>query len=394
MDLYLYVPGYETEGEVDKRDIETTISLTNHSPTSPSPSPTHHDLAVKYVERFGQLLKEEAGMRDVKILLRARVPIVKIKDPLTNIRCDIGFDNKLAYHNTRLLQTYAEIDPRVRQMVLLVKYWAKRRGINEPYVGTLSSYCYVLMIIHFLQTVEPPILPVLQQIGYENLSESVKKSHTVNGFNTYFFTDLQNLHQFWNPSVRNTQSLGELLGSFFKYWAMEFPYITGVASIRLGRIVSKESKYWSKEKQQMLQQQLQEAKESGDVVEEERLLAATAGLMASTKDRFWLCVEDPFETTHNVGRPVDKESLYEIRGEFIRAAKLFSGLGSGERVLAKICERVNSGGGNNVNGSGSMGNVNNINGSLSAGTMFGSNMSLGGGGGSGSGSNSGILMRR
>jgi DNA polymerase sigma len=40
----------------------------------------------------------------------------------------------------------------VRPLVLTVKHWAKRRKINDASSGTLSSYAYVIMVIHFLQT--------------------------------------------------------------------------------------------------------------------------------------------------------------------------------------------------------------------------------------------------
>ena len=60
----------------------------------------------------------------VKPLPHARIPIVKLNlDPSSalpfGIACDIGFENRLALENTRLLMCYASIDPaRVRTMVL------------------------------------------------------------------------------------------------------------------------------------------------------------------------------------------------------------------------------------------------------------------------------------
>lgn len=60
----------------------------------------------------------------VKPLPHARIPIVKLTlDPSPalpfGIACDIGFENRLALENTRLLMCYASIDPaRVRTMVL------------------------------------------------------------------------------------------------------------------------------------------------------------------------------------------------------------------------------------------------------------------------------------
>lgn len=60
----------------------------------------------------------------IKPLAHARIPIVKLSlDPSPGlplgIACDIGFENRLALENTRLLMCYAMIDPnRVRAMVL------------------------------------------------------------------------------------------------------------------------------------------------------------------------------------------------------------------------------------------------------------------------------------
>ena len=68
------------------------------------------------------------------------MPIVKLMDPATGISGDICINNVLAVVNTKLLQDYAHIDVRLRQLAFIVKHWAKTRGVNEPYQGTLSSY--------------------------------------------------------------------------------------------------------------------------------------------------------------------------------------------------------------------------------------------------------------
>ncbi|KAJ3112282.1 hypothetical protein HDU96_004726 [Phlyctochytrium bullatum] len=280
------------------------------------------------VEKIGHALKQ-AGMKDVKMLTRARVPIVKMRDPVTGIRCDLGFQNNLAIYNTRLLKTYSQIDPRFRELVFIVKYWSKRRNINEPYFGTLSSYCYVLMIIHLLQM--RGVLPCLQRICPDGTMAGPAPVHPtlsqttgpgvppiveMDGHDVYFYDNLNELGKHWQS--KNSESLGELVVAFFKYYSAEFPYVHGVASVRAGRVLSKEEKGWTKERQQELNR-------NGGI-----------------KDRFWLCVEDPFEVTHNIGRPVDKETLYEVRGEFIRASKYLCAGSIGEPVLGKICEKQNA----------------------------------------------------
>ena len=74
----------------------------------------------------------------VKPLPHARIPIVKLNlDPSPalpfGIACDIGFENRLALENTRLLMCYASIDPaRVRTMVL--------------FRGYLRSYTFIILV--------------------------------------------------------------------------------------------------------------------------------------------------------------------------------------------------------------------------------------------------------
>jgi terminal uridylyltransferase len=67
-----------------------------------------------------------------------------------------------------LLREYCLFDPRVAQVGVFVKSWAKIRDINTPYYGTLSSYGYVLMVLHFLMNVVvPPVIPNLQHLGHD-----------------------------------------------------------------------------------------------------------------------------------------------------------------------------------------------------------------------------------
>ena len=60
--------------------------------------------------------------------------------------------------------TRSEIDPRVRALSFVVKHWAKKRYLNDPAAGTLSSYGFILCVIHFLQTRPVPLVPNLQSL--------------------------------------------------------------------------------------------------------------------------------------------------------------------------------------------------------------------------------------
>lgn len=70
-------------------------------------------------------------MERVVCVPRAKVPIVKIWDPKLSVACDMNINNTLALENTRMIKIYVEIDPRVRPLAMIIKYWAKKRILND-----------------------------------------------------------------------------------------------------------------------------------------------------------------------------------------------------------------------------------------------------------------------
>ncbi|EJD41094.1 PAP/OAS1 substrate-binding domain-containing protein, partial [Auricularia subglabra TFB-10046 SS5] len=299
--------------------------------------------ASDLVQLVGDLLERETKFA-VKTLPHARIPIIKLSLAPSpglpfGIACDIGFENRLALENTRMLHTYASLDPaRVRTMVLFLKVWSKRRKINSPYEGTLSSYGYVLLVIYFLVHVKsPPVLPNIQQIPPPT-PRTHEQTHYA-GNNIWFFDDIDTLRHRWQS--QNTQSVAELcvfsiprplscmaghragrcrsLVDLFRYYSRDFPYNTGVASIRMGPL-TKSEKGWT-----------------ADVSRPSRSYS-------SRRDGNRLCIEDPFETDFNVGRCVTKEGLYLIRGEFMRASRILAARPeSALFAIAQLCsEREDS----------------------------------------------------
>jgi DNA polymerase sigma len=61
----------------------------------------------------------------------AKVPIVKMWDPELKLACDMNVNNTLAINNTKMMRTYVQIDPRVRPLAMIVKYWTRRRVLND-----------------------------------------------------------------------------------------------------------------------------------------------------------------------------------------------------------------------------------------------------------------------
>uniref|UniRef100_A0A7N0UYV5 RNA uridylyltransferase n=1 Tax=Kalanchoe fedtschenkoi TaxID=63787 RepID=A0A7N0UYV5_KALFE len=264
--LYIYGSCANSFG-VSKSDIDICFALEGADNNKP-----------EILLRLAEILESD-NLENVQALVRARVPIVKLKDPATEISCDICVNNVLAVVNTKLLRDYARIDVRLRQLAFIVKHWAKSRGVNETYHGTLSSYAYVLMCIHFLQQRRPAILPCLQEM-------KTTYSVTIENVHCAFFDRVDELRDFGR---RNNESISQLVWSFFNYWAYGHDYANSVISVRTGSTLSKRAKDWTRR---------------------------------VGNDRHLICIEDPFETTHDLGRVVDKYSIKVLREEFERAAEV------------------------------------------------------------------------
>lgn len=75
--------------------------------------------------------RPEGGMQRVVCVSSAKVPIVKIWDPDLELACDMNVNNPMALENTRMIKTYVQIDERARALAMIVKYWTKRRILND-----------------------------------------------------------------------------------------------------------------------------------------------------------------------------------------------------------------------------------------------------------------------
>ncbi|KAL8899815.1 MAG: hypothetical protein Q9207_006003 [Kuettlingeria erythrocarpa] len=236
---------------------------------------------MKMLERVCHLaaLLAEHGMERVVCVNHAKVPIVKIWDPELELACDMNVNNTLALENTRMIKTYVDIDERVRPLAMIIKYWTKKRILNDAALGgTLSSYTWICMILNFLQTRNPPVLPCLHRRPHQRLAGP-------DGKLSAFADDVNSLRGFGH---KNEETLGELLFHFFRRYAYELDYEKNVVSVREGQLISKEAKKWH--------------------------------LMQNNR----LCVEEPFNIDRNLGNTADDISFRGLHLEIRRAFGLIS----------------------------------------------------------------------
>jgi len=309
--------------------------------------------ATKGREAMAFLAKElEAnGMTNVNAeRLTARIPVIMFQSTIEVggdnilVECDISMRNPLAVLNTQFLRTYASMDVRIVILASMIKKWAKARNINDPSRHTLSSYGYLLMLLHFLLLRrqqgmclpnllftdpswksgevyhELPTRPELPQLLLRHPNE---EDYNVNAYfysprDEETFRCLQRIVTSGGTASGASGEVGLLLAKFFRYYAFEFDYRQHIISLHSG------------------------AQRSGYVKKEVKgeLDGWKTGNTPS------LAIEDPFEQFYNVGHVVNPSQFQRIRKEFALAYTKIVGacLGDGKQIrtgdelIDLICE--------------------------------------------------------
>uniref|UniRef100_A0A2N9FEH1 Poly(A) RNA polymerase mitochondrial-like central palm domain-containing protein n=1 Tax=Fagus sylvatica TaxID=28930 RepID=A0A2N9FEH1_FAGSY len=158
---------------------------------------------------IGSVESLRGGWREMQRIPWARVPILKFKSSRQSISCDVSVDNLQGQMKSKLLLWISEIDGRFRDMVLLVKEWAKAHGINDSTSETFNSYSLTLLVIFHFQTCEPAILPPLEDIYTGNVADDLQ------GVRTVAEACADNIRKFRNKyRLANRSSLSKLFVSF------------------------------------------------------------------------------------------------------------------------------------------------------------------------------------
>ena len=258
----------------------------------------------KVIKKIGGMLRGQ-GMESIEILTRAKVPIVKFKDPRSGLNVDISINNSLALYNTKLLSMYADCDPRVKQLAICIKHWAMHRNVSDAPSGTLSSYAWSVLVINHL--LEQQVVPNIQSGDSRTLIKIDEREYDLT-MNNEIKIDSE-----------NNMKIEELVYSFFKNYATR-NWTDEVISIRHGKAIPRDQKGWMNEEPSAL-----------DVINSQKEKPPRMG-------EHHLSIEDPFDLDHDLSRVVRAEGELRIRNELIRAASMF---GSGS-TWKEICETVDS----------------------------------------------------
>ncbi|KAL9968156.1 hypothetical protein ACROYT_G026494 [Oculina patagonica] len=319
--------------------------------------PQSNNTGVDYSLVIDMLRSFAPGCTNIIPVLTAKCPLIKFTHQPSGLSCDLSVNNRLGVANSDLLRCYMSLDPRIPQLVFIVRAWAKAKAVT---IGRqLSNYALTLMVLYFLQMQNPSVVPSLQQ-GFESWikqqsdscdtkDHGCREQHAVeleskmiDNWNCPFFADIARL----TPS-QNTKSLSQLLEEFFFFFSTEFDFANCVVSIRHGQKTSitsvldelKGVGYSEMEKDTNCvtfkdeptcekQSTKTGCKATGEVIsstekitEQQRAIpksgtASSQNIPGSSKLTEFkvspLCVQDPFELVHNLTQNITVRTLKHI----------------------------------------------------------------------------------
>jgi non-canonical poly(A) RNA polymerase PAPD5/7 len=92
-----------------------------------------------------------ADKDNCKTILKARVPIIKYTDKITNYSIDVAFNIDTGTEGIQYIKALLKEFKALRPLTLVLKQFLEQRALNEPYTGGLGSYSLVCMLASFFQ---------------------------------------------------------------------------------------------------------------------------------------------------------------------------------------------------------------------------------------------------
>ena len=257
--------------------------------------------------------------RSAQPVVRAKTPIVRVKDRITGIRCDLNTCTRMGVINSAWVRFCADYHPTIRNLLILVKVFSMRQSLTGSGRGDhLTSYCLTVMVIFFLQTrgILHPVT-VLQEVS--NLPRL-----QISGYNFSFSRDQALLPPLQQSCI---PPLTSLLRDFFTYFA-DFTFGSKAVCPLVGEPV------------------LLFSLRNGTFLHPRLEGCATGKSKDRLKTEKVMVVQDPFELRRNIAANVSSKRLNRVVRTFEAAAKLLEEMevqgvadSKARNILARLLSR-------------------------------------------------------
>ncbi|CAF1568384.1 unnamed protein product, partial [Adineta steineri] len=164
-----------------------------------------------------------------------------VNEPNMRVKISSGYTRGI--YLSKLLRIYTKFDPRVIKLLRLFRILSKTCNTDKPELGTLHPVVFHLMVIHFLQQLDQPVLPCLHEYAYgiDNVPITLNENQYPE-----FFHVCQKYISEWKS--KNTTSVEILFLQLLSYYVKTFNLKQFVVSIQTRMPVMKSDKNWHSRK--------------------------------------------------------------------------------------------------------------------------------------------------
>mmetsp|Transcript_1293 Transcript_1293/g.2248 ORF Transcript_1293/g.2248 Transcript_1293/m.2248 type:complete len:635 (+) Transcript_1293:199-2103(+) len=227
-------------------------------------------------------------------------------DKVAPVPIDLSVNTMTSIHSDAVLQACSRLDSRAKALVVLVRRWARDRGICLAAKGHLSPYSWSLLTAFFLQVTregDTPMLPCLEGVQKGNSGAVIQPAPPHKGLPE------------WTPKAGGSKSrsavveksVGTLFAEFVNFYHNDFNWRSEAVSIRAGR------------------------RAAPDMAMQLHIIVSSTGVPEQVGPH----IQDPFEPRCNLGTSVTVEGFERMREELSRAAQIL-GRESPEPSLEEI----------------------------------------------------------
>jgi len=225
-----------------------------------------------------------------------------------SIPVDFSVNCPTPLYNAALMAECLQIDARSKALVLIVRRWAKDRGICHAAKGHLPPYAWTLLTIYFLQVgvQVSSLMPPLQ--GFKMVNRMIVRRGGTEA-------DEAKGKRRWVPpeggSAATKLTVAELFKGFLRFYGEELDWQKEAVAVRLG----------------------DRAAASLDSVIHPTAKEDKKGAEAGAAVPDSPAIEDPFEPSRNLGACMTSMGLQRLREELVRANDIINNAGTLSSLL-------------------------------------------------------------
>ncbi|RHW70517.1 Nucleotidyltransferase domain containing protein [Trypanosoma brucei equiperdum] len=105
----------------------------------------------------------DGPLYQVQTIISTRVPVIKVTEKMTGLRCDISFAGGEHWRSMQLTNRLLKRYPTSRGLILFLKHCVRQMGIGDSQPGDMTSFAIYLLVHHFFNEISKHLEETLRE---------------------------------------------------------------------------------------------------------------------------------------------------------------------------------------------------------------------------------------